>query len=76
MTECSDDLVIIRVSFRKMDKGGAKQYLWKMGGGGGGKGSAREIAPSRGSGGILSHKILNPYPQRCIFRLFCGSQMT
>ena len=63
------DYRLIRVSFRKMGKGGgAKQCLQKHGGD---KGSARISVPSRGYGGIL-----NLYPNRCIFRLICGSQMT
>ena len=39
--------VCIRVSFRKMGKGGQNNTYEKHGGGGG-KGSARDSAPSRG----------------------------
>ena len=50
--------------------GGAKHYLQKTWGVG--KGSAHDSTPSRGGYG----GILNLYPQRCIFRLICGFQMT
>ena len=44
------------------------------------EGSACNSLPSRGGGGGLRAcspiKLLNLYPQRCIFRLICGSQMT
>ena len=52
---------IIRVSFRKMGKGGKIVLMKKMGGGGGGQ---RECTPSRewGSGGMLSHNFLSFTP--------------
>ena len=51
---------------------GAKQYLRKtLGGGRGAKGVCAIARLLGGYGGIL-----NLYPKRCIFRLFCGSQMT
>ena len=41
----------VRVSFRKMGKGGQNNTLMKKMGGGGGEGSARDSAPSRGAWG-------------------------
>ena len=49
---------VCRVSFRKMGKGGAKQYLQNKWGGGGGKGSACDSAPSRGSGDMTRFLLL------------------
>ena len=60
----------IRVSFRKIGKGG-KTILTKNMGGGGAKGVCMIAYLLGGYGGIL-----NLYPKRCIFRLICGSQMT
>ena len=49
----------IRVSFRKMGKGGQNNtYEINGGGGGGGKGSERDSVPSRGSGDMTRFLVL------------------
>ena len=66
---------VLWVSFRKMGKGRQNNTYEKYGEGAKGvRAIARLLV---GSGAILFHKKkLNLYPQRCIIRLICGSQMT